>query len=86
MLRGIQFLLPNTIDWNTWKAGIAYGVNGDVTNSNDSTNTRTATLEFINDTNPSNPITLTQATNNFQGPAEGKITFKCYCDIRGFRK
>ena len=67
--------LPNTIDWNTWKAGIAYGVNGDVTNSNDSTNTRTATLEFINDTNPSNPITLTQATNNFQGPAEGKITF-----------
>lgn len=46
--------LPNTIDWNTWKAGIAYGVNGDVTNSSDSTNTRTATLEFINDTNPSN--------------------------------
>ncbi len=67
--------LPNTIDWNTWKAGIAYGVNGDVTNSSDSTNTRTATLEFINDTNPSNPITLTQATNNFQGPAEGTIIF-----------
>lgn len=46
--------LPNTIDWNTWKAGIDYGINGDVTNSSDSTNTRTATLEFINDTNPSN--------------------------------
>lgn len=67
--------LPNTIDWNTWKAGIAYGINGDVTNSSDSTNTRTATLEFINDTNPSHPIILTEATNTFQGPAEGKIVF-----------
>ena len=40
-----------------------------------SKHTISSQIEFINDTNPSNPIILTQATNNFQGPAEGTIIF-----------
>ncbi|WP_297816258.1 hypothetical protein [uncultured Lactobacillus sp.] len=66
--------LPDTINWDTWKAGIAYDSNGNLSNSSDSANTRMATLVFVDDTDPAHPITITTTTT--KGPSDGEIVFK----------
>ena len=58
-----------------WAALIRYDTSGDVKNAVDPTNTRTATLEFVNDNDPANPITIVSATNTAQGTADSKIDF-----------
>lgn len=58
-----------------WTAAIKYDTSGDVKNAVDPTNTRTATLEFVNDNDPANPITIVSATNTAQGTADSKIDF-----------
>ena len=67
-----------------WAALIRYDTSGDVKNAVDPTNTRTATLEFVNDNDPANPITIVSATNTAQGTADSKIDFSNATDTLAY--
>ena len=67
-----------------WAALIRYDTSGDVKNAVDPTNTRPATLEFVNDNDPANPITIVSATNTAQGTADSKIDFSNATDTLAY--
>ena len=63
---------PGSLNWG---ATISQIDGSNISNSVDPSNTRTATLEFVDITNPDNPITLSDVTNVISGPAGDKIDF-----------
>ena len=65
---------PDAGDWSAYANENT--TNNSLSNDADSSNTRTATLEFYNDNDPANPILIPTATNTTSGAAGDPISFK----------
>ncbi|MBD5432517.1 MAG: cell wall anchor protein, partial [Lactobacillus sp.] len=63
---------PGSLNWG---ATISQIDGSNISNSVDPSNTRTATLEFVNDNDPAHPITVPGVTNAVTGAANTKIDF-----------
>ena len=63
---------PGSLNWG---ATISQIDGNNISNSVDPSNTRTATLEFVNDNDPAHPIIIPGVTNAVTGAANSKIDF-----------